>query len=157
MTTRSDDRILAVDPGTKRIGLAVASVTQGMASRLAVLDVQPGASGLERAVRAVARHAAEEEATRILVGLPLHLDGREGKEARAARRLGLALAEATGLPVDFADERLTSEAAIEEARKSGWTPKSKKPIDDLAAALLLQGWLDDASARAARQRLNEST
>jgi len=154
LTTRSDDRILAVDPGTKRLGLAVGSVTQGLASRLAVIPIDPGLAGIERAIDAVVRHALEEDATRLLVGLPLHLDGREGKEARAARRFGLRLAEATGLPVEYADERLTSEAAMEEARKTGWTPKSRKPIDDLAAALLLQGWLDDARARAARQRLD---
>jgi putative Holliday junction resolvase len=156
LTTPSDDRILAVDPGTKRLGLAVAHRELGLASRLAVVTIDPGSAGLERAIATVARHAADEGATRLLVGLPLHLDGREGKEARAARRLGQRLAALTGLPVDFADERLTSEAAMAEARKTGWTPRSGRPIDDLAAALLLQGWLDDARARRARRDLDDA-
>ena len=126
-----------------------------MASRLAIVDVDPGPEGERRALDAIARHAADEGAGRLLVGLPLDMNGFEGKSAARARRFGERLAERTGLPVTFADERLTSEEAEAAARQTGWTPKSGKPIDDIAAALLLQGWLDDERARAARAALDE--
>ena len=156
MTTRFDRRILAIDPGTKRIGIAIGGVESGMASRLAVLDVTPGAAGEARAIEAIARHALEEGATGLLIGLPLNMDGTEGKEAIRVRRFGERVAQRTGLTPVFHDERLTSEEAMTVARQSGWTPKSGKPIDDLAAALLLQGFLDERRALATRHELDRT-
>jgi len=126
-----------------------------MASRLAVVDVTPGGAGEDRAIEAIARQAEEEGATGLLIGLPLNMDGTEGKEAIRVRRFGERVAGRTGLEAVYHDERLTSEEAMSVARQSGWTPKSGKPIDDLAAALLLQGFLDERRALDARQRLDE--
>ena len=124
-----------------------------MATRLAVLHLPPGPLGTMIAIESIARHVEEEGATRLLIGLPLNMDGTEGKEATRVRKFGKQVATRTGLEPIFVDERLTSEEAEAVARQSGWTKRSGKPIDDLAAALLLQGYLDEQRALAARASL----
>ncbi len=128
-------RWIGVDPGAARIGLAISDEKE----RLAVpLEVVPASVALP-AIRAT---AAREGAGGIVVGLPLTLGGEEGEAARAARRLGTRL-ERLGLPVEYADERLTTWAADEAARDAG-APRRRgaRPTDDLAAALVLQRFLD---------------
>ena len=156
MTTPSDLRFLAIDPGTKRIGLAIGGFDSGLASRLTVLHLAPGSTVQAEAIEAIARHVEEEGATRLLIGLPLNMDGTEGKESTRVRRFGDLVAARTGLVPVYVDERLTSENAEAVARQTGWTKKSGKPIDDLAAALLLQGFLDECRAREARAALDNS-
>ena len=124
-----------------------------MATRLAVLDVTPGAAGEAMAIEAIARHALAEGATGLLIGLPLNMDGTEGKEAIRVRRFAGLVATRTGLSPLFCDERLTSEEAKVVARRNGWSSRSGKPIDDLAAALLLQGFLDESRAERTREAL----
>ncbi len=152
MTTCPDERILAVDGGTRRVGLALGHRGLGLATPHSVIERNPGAAGLVDLVRRVADLAAEEDVDRIVVGLPLNMDGSEGPAARAARELGRALEGATGRPVTMVDERLTSEAAQERARASGWTPRSGRPIDDVAAAVLLESWFLDERTGAAAAR-----
>ena len=128
-------RWIGVDPGGERVGLAICDDDE----RLAVpLEVVPASAALP-AVRAT---AARERVGGIVVGLPLTLGGSEGEAARAARRLGRRLAS-LGLPVEYADERLTTWAAEEEARRwGGRSSRRGRPADDLAAAMILQRFLD---------------
>ena len=128
-------RWIGVDPGGERVGLAICDDDE----RLAVpLEVVP-ASAAFPAVRAT---AAREQAGGIVVGLPLTLGGSEGEAARAARRLGTRLA-ALGLPVEYTDEWLTTWAAEEALRTTGRpASRRKRPSDDIAAAMILQRFLD---------------
>jgi len=117
------------------------------------LEVVPASAALP-AIRAV---AAREGAGGIVMGLPLTLGGDEGAAAVAARRLGARLAR-LGLPIEYADERLTTWAA-EEAVREAAPPRARRrpgrrgerPADDLAAAMLLQRFLDERIAAAERR------
>jgi putative Holliday junction resolvase len=132
-------RILAVDPGSKRIGLALSDPTETIAQALATVPAEPVES-LPARVAAVARtHAAE----RLIVGLPLRLDGTHGPEAAAARRLADAIRRESGLPVELVDERLTT-AAAERALIAGGVKREQRRqgIDRVAATMLLQSHLD---------------
>ncbi len=128
-------RWIGVDPGAARVGLAICDDDE----RLAVpLEVVP-ASAAFPAVRAT---ASRERAGGIVVGLPLTLAGAEGEAARAARRLGARLAS-LGLPVEYADERLTTWAAEQASpRGGGRGGRAERPADDIAAAMILQRFLD---------------
>lgn len=161
-TTPPDERILAVDYGTRRIGLALGNARDGLAVSAGIVAVDPRDEAA--APRAIAERAAEEGATRLMIGLPLNMDGTEGPAAQAARALGNRLHELTGLPLLYLDERLTSEAARERLIAAGMPPPraprrgpggrrargNARPLDDVAATILLQGWFDDEQARRAR-------
>ena len=130
-------RWLAVDPGTKRIGLAVGNTTDGIAMPLAVLAAEPRASLPERIVAA----AREYEAVGLVVGWPLNMDDSEGPEGIKARQLAAELAKATGLDVRMWDERLSSFTA-DRALAGLWTRKKRKALQDaIAAATFLQDFL----------------
>lgn len=132
-------RVLAVDPGSKRVGLAVSDPTATIAQPLATIDGEPRATLASR----LAEVARKQEATRIVVGLPRRLDGSLGPEAKAARELGQELHKATGLPVEFMDERLTTALAERTMISTGVRrAKRRATIDQVAAALLLQSNLD---------------
>ena len=121
-------RWLGIDPGEARVGIAACDPDE----RVAVpLEVVP-ASAAFPAIRAIARR---EEIGGIVVGLPRLLSGEEGAAAAAARALGERLRSRLELPVEYEDERLTSVAADRV------TPRGRDS-DDLAAALLLQQFLD---------------
>jgi putative holliday junction resolvase len=131
-------RTLAVDPGTRRVGLALSDPTGTIASPLGAVPAEPAESLPERLAQAARDHQAE----RIVVGLPRELDGKRGPAALAAERLATELRTASGLPVDMLDERLTSAAAertlIDAGMRRG---KRKQTVDSVAAALLLQTYL----------------
>lgn len=128
---------LGVDPGERRIGLAIADDEVGVALPLRTV---PGGS---RGVVGVAGVAREEAVDAIVVGLPLRLDGTEGIAARKARAFGEALARETRLPVLWWDERLTSAAADRSLSTLGVGGRERRRVvDQGAAALLLQGYLD---------------
>ena len=132
-------RILAVDPGSKRVGLALSDPTGTIATALATIPATPADTLPARIAAAAKDHAAE----RIVVGLPLRLDASRGPEAAAAERLASALRHASGLPVETVDERLTT-AAAERALIEGGTRRAvrRASIDRVAAVILLQGHLD---------------
>jgi putative Holliday junction resolvase len=134
---------MAVDPGSKRVGLAVSDPTGTIAQALATVAAEPSDTLPLR----LAEIAKAQEAERIVVGLPLRLDGTHGPEAAAARRLAHGLRQASGLRVELVDERLTT-AAAERSLIAGGVRREKRrlSVDRVAATLLLQGHLDKVRA-----------
>jgi putative holliday junction resolvase len=136
-------RVMAVDPGSKRVGLAVSDPTGTIAQALTTEPAEPADTLPSR----LAGIAKSQDAQRIVVGLPLRLDGTHGPEAAAARRLASGLRQASGLPVELVDERLTT-AAAERSLIAGGVRREKRrlSVDRVAATLLLQGHLDSKRA-----------
>lgn len=132
-------RILAVDPGSKQVGLALSDPTETIATALSTLPATPADTLAER----IASVAAAQSAERIIIGLPLRLDGSRGPEAAAAERLAASVRKASRLPVQMVDERLTT-AAAERSLIEGGVRRQKRraSIDRVAAVILLQGHLD---------------
>ena len=131
--------VLALDPGTKRIGLAVSDPRGSFALPLDPVEVDAG----EEHLSTIAQAAAERRVQRIVVGLPLRLDGTEGPAAQAARTFAAAVERSTGLAVELVDERLTTAQAEREMIGRGMRrTKRRGKIDSIAASVLLQGWLD---------------
>lgn len=132
-------RILAVDPGSKRVGVALSDPSETIAQALATVLAEPEESLPSR----LAKIALSHEAERIIVGLPLRLDGTQGPEAATARRLADAIRLESRLPVELVDERLTT-AAAERALIAGGVKREQRrqDIDRVAATMLLQGHLD---------------
>lgn len=132
-------RVLAVDPGSKRIGLAVSDPSGTIANPLTVL------THVARAVdaAAVAAIAAEQGAGLIVVGQSLDEDGRPNFEGRRAARFAEALRTQTSLPVVLWDEAFSTQDA-RAARLAMGMPRSRRAghLDDLAATILLQSYLD---------------
>ncbi len=139
--------VLALDYGAKRIGMAVSDADGEFAFPAGVLERR----GLARDLEALAELARERGVVRLVVGLPLHLDGRKGPEAEAAQRFADAVAEATGLPVSMLDERWTSREAERALREL--QPRRRKRqranLDAAAAALLLRTFLERQRATGA--------
>jgi putative Holliday junction resolvase len=132
-------RVLAVDPGSKRVGLAVSDPTGTIAQGLSTVTAEPADSLVSR----LAEIAQAQDARRIIVGLPLRMNGRHGPEAAAAQRLASALRKASGLPVELVDERLTTVAAERSLIAGGVRREKRKlSVDKVAATLLLQAHLD---------------
>lgn len=132
-------RVLAVDPGSKRVGLALSDPTGTIAQALSTVPAEPADSLAAR----LAEIAIAQDARRIIVGLPLRMNGRHGPEAAAAQALATALRTASGLPVELVDERLTT-AAAERSLIAGGVRRDKRKlsVDKVAATLLLQAHLD---------------
>ena len=128
-----------MDPGSKRVGLAVSDPSGTIAQALSTEPAEPAATLASR----LAEIAKAQDAGRIVVGLPLRLDGRHGPEAKAAQELADRLRKASGLPVELVDERLTT-AAAEKSLIAGGVRREKRrlSVDRVAATLLLQGHLD---------------
>jgi len=138
-------RILAIDWGARRLGLAVSDPTGLIARSLPTLE----ARSEEQAVAAILQTCRDEEVERIVVGLPLRLDGSHGEAAEAAERFAKRMESASQLPVELWDERLTSRLAERQAREVGERSRGKKGrVDARAAALLLQSYLDARGPRA---------
>lgn len=130
-------RVLAVDWGTRRVGLAVSDPGGLLARPLPTLRV----NGAEEAAEGVALAAGREAAEAIVVGLPLRYSGVEGPSAERARALGAALAR-RGFTVIYRDERSTSEEARAWLRERGERRPDPERVDQVAALLLLQSYLD---------------
>lgn len=134
--------MLAFDFGTRRIGVAVGQTLTGSATAVGALACRHGAPDWA----AVATCIAQWGPARLLVGLPYNMDGSETTTTAACRLFGEALAQRSGLPVDFVDERLTSNAAYDELRaerRSGARARRIRPedIDANAARLILTTWM----------------
>jgi putative Holliday junction resolvase len=136
-------RRLGIDLGTVRTGTAVAEEPLCVATPLCTLNHV----GFAQAVSAVAELVVKEAITEAVLGLPLELGGREGESARRARRFAEALTQRTGVPVRLWDERLSTNAAERSLRGQGVRGAAKrKVIDQVAATLLLQSYLDRHAA-----------
>ncbi len=134
----TEGRVLGIDPGEVRIGTALSDPLGMIATPHTVIDrtqVHP--------IDAIREIVDEYEVSVIVVGLPTQLDSREGQSAQRARRLGEAVAEATGVPVVYVDERFTSVQAEQALLEAGVRRDTRRATrDKVAAALLLQGYLD---------------
>jgi putative Holliday junction resolvase len=133
--------VLALDPGARRIGVAISDPTGTLAQPLETIERSGPRSTahLDRVAALVREHGVE----RVVIGLPLHMDGSAGAAAEAARRLGAQIAERTGVPVDYQDERWTTREAERTLRDLGTRGrKLRDRADRVAAALVLRTWLD---------------
>ena len=128
-------RVLAIDPGSKRVGLAVSDETATIAQTL-------GDEPAESLAQRLAEKARAMGVTDVVVGLPTRLDGSQGPEAKAARELASAL-RASGLRVELMDERLTSAAAERALLETGMRRQRRRRLAHrVSAALILQSYLD---------------
>ena len=132
-------RILALDHGTRRIGVAVIDETKTIAQPLEYIPAEPFADFLERLKQIL----AEKEITFILLGLPRNMDGSYGPAAQKVETFAAALKTAVTIPVKFWDERLTSTMANRILIQGNVRrDKRKEKVDKMAAAILLQSYLD---------------
>jgi putative Holliday junction resolvase len=138
-------RVLGVDLGSKRIGIAVSDRSGTIASPLTVIQ---RSGSVARDHQVIATLVAEEEAEAVVVGLPLNMDGSMGPAAKAAVREAEALATVVNVPVHTSDERRTTVTADRAMIEAGMDAKARrKVVDKVAAAVLLQHWLDGRAAR----------
>lgn len=132
-------RLLGVDYGAVRVGLAVCDSEHIIASPLAIYTRRDEATDEAYFKKLV----ASEQIGGLVVGLPVHMSGDEGQKAREARAFGVWLARITGLPVVYWDERYTTREAETHLWNAGLTHKQRKERrDKVAAQLLLQAYLD---------------
>jgi putative Holliday junction resolvase len=132
-------RIAGIDYGTVRLGIAVSNPDRTIASPLESYTRQ----SREQDTRRMQRLAKEEQLTLFVVGLPVHLDGRESQKSNEARQFGQWLAGVTGVPVEFFDERFTSCEAEQFLTAAKMTNKRRKQrIDMVAAQIMLSAFLE---------------
>ncbi len=129
-------RIIGVDPGERRIGVAAADLRIRVALPLTTIDAG------DDPAEAVARLAREENAEAVVVGLALSLSGALGPQGQRAQALADALARRLDIPVHTCDERLTSVEARRRLPRGKGKRRSKGDVDALAAAIILQAFLD---------------
>lgn len=142
-------RVLGIDLGSKRIGIAVSDRSGTIASPLCVLQ-RTGSVAQDH--RRIAELVAEEEAVAVVVGLPLSMDGSMGPAAKAAVAEAAAMASVVGVPVETYDERLTTVTADRSMMEARMRAEARRRIvDKIAAAVMLQSWLDGRAAREARR------
>jgi putative Holliday junction resolvase len=132
-------RILGLDFGTRRVGAALSDPRRQIATPLEVHQRRDPAGDARHYLELVRAHDVD----RIVIGLPLHTSGQAGTAAVLARHFGARLAELTGLPVVFQDERYTTSEAEETLIAAGLKRRRRKGLRDmLAAQILLQNYLD---------------
>ena len=135
-------RVLALDIGDARIGVAVSDPGARVASPVAVLPA-PEVLGNAKPWK---RLLEDWEPELLLCGLPRTMAGEEGPQAQTIRAQAEAVAKAAGLPLQFADERLSSAEAKRSLRESGLSEKEMRgKVDMIAASIFLQAWLDEVS------------
>ena len=138
-------RALGIDYGEARIGVAISDDDRRLA--LPVCAVAR-AKSLRETAKAVAAAVAEHAIDTLVVGLPLRLDGTEGESARRARRAGAVLGATFGVDVVYWDERLTTAEAERSLKAQGFSGRERRRVvDESAAAILLQSFLDSRSER----------
>lgn len=142
-------RVVGLDLGSKRIGVALSDLSGTIATPFTVIQ-----RGRRRADdhRAIAAIVSDEEAERVVVGLPLTLAGELGPAARAAVAEVEELATVLSVPVETYDERLTTVAADAAMREFGMRAEARRRVvDKVAAAVMLQSWLDGRRGPARRE------
>ena len=133
-------RVMALDVGDRRIGVALSDPTGMLATPLTAVDrVAAKPSDIDEILRIAREHDAES----IIVGLPLTLSGAEGDQAKGVRAFISDLSARTGLPVDTVDERYSTVQALRMMRESGARhSRDRGRVDASAAAVILQAYLD---------------
>ena len=133
-------RVLGIDLGSKRIGIAISNFEGTVATPYEVVHRSGDRARDHRAILELATEAGVEA---LVVGLPLSLDGSVGPAARAALAEVSELGDTTGLPVETYDERLTTVTADRSLLEQNLNAKARrKVVDQVAAAVMLQAWLD---------------
>jgi putative Holliday junction resolvase len=131
--------VLAIDPGSRRVGVAISDPGGTFALPLGVIERSSDNSYIDRLADLAASRGVDE----VVVGLPLRLSGSQGPEAHDARALAEALHALLGVPVHLVDERLTTRQAEGSLAGAGVRSRARRGrIDQVAAAVLLQGFLD---------------
>ncbi|HEU4763407.1 MAG TPA: Holliday junction resolvase RuvX [Gemmatimonadales bacterium] len=138
-------RVIAIDWGEVRLGLALSDELQILASPLETLTRLAGKRfPMPRFLELVTEHAP----VGVVVGLPLTPEGGEAESAAAARELAAQVERRTGLPLELVDERMTTARALGAIREQGGSTRGRKEdVDALAAAILLQQFLDARRVR----------
>lgn len=141
VSVESGDKILGVDFGLKRVGLAVCDSLHILATPLPVYHTK----SMRNTIDHVASVAKDNEVRRIVVGLPLNLDGTESVQSGRARAFARNLGKVTGLPVELFDERLTTVEADELLIEAGVRKAADraKLVDSMSAKVILQGYIDN--------------
>jgi putative Holliday junction resolvase len=143
-------RVLGIDLGSKRIGLAVSDSEAKLAFPAGVL----ASRGRKRDLSALCEMIRERQIERAVVGVPLHMNGRRGPEAENAIRFAADLAKSAGIPVETLDERWTSVEAERSLRESAAGSRAIKQrrgaVDEVAAAILLRTYLELSRAQVGR-------
>lgn len=130
-------RVLGLDPGETRIGVALSDPSGIIAQPFTVLARQKDAAAQVAAI------VAEQSVTEIVIGLPISLDGTEGTAAERARELGAEVEKETGCRVAYCDERFTTVQAEQVLLGGGVRRRQRREVrDKVAAAIMLQGYLD---------------
>jgi putative holliday junction resolvase len=138
-------RVVALDLGTKRIGVAVSDLSGTIATPRTVIQRSGSKTRDHQVIKTLIE---EEEAVLLVVGLPLNMNGSYGPAAKGAVAEAAELASVVGVPVETFDERLTTvsaDRALMEANISA--TNRRKLVDKVAAAVMLQAWLDGKAAR----------
>ncbi len=141
MARRTPERLLGIDYGRSRIGIATCDELGIVCTAVGFVPRHDDAS----AARVVAELAKREAVTAIVIGLPLHAHGAEGANVRWVRTFVQVLAKLCPLPVHEVDERYSSSEAEEALKAEGTWPASPGQVDARAAAILLRRWLDGES------------
>ncbi len=136
-------RILALDIGDKRTGVAISDPSGRIATPLTVLET----SQQTRADSELARIVGEYDVESIVVGLPRSLDGELGPQARHVQALAAKMARFLRVPIEYTDERLSSAEAVRRMREAGESERSMRGrVDMVAASVFLQTYLDERAA-----------
>lgn len=132
-------RIMALDIGDARVGVAISDPGERVASPVCVLPAQE----VRSCARSFKRVLEDWEPELLVSGLPMTLEGEEGPQAQHVRQFAQEVAAGCGLPIEFADERLSSREAKRILREKGLTEKAMRgKVDMIAASIFLQSWLD---------------
>jgi putative Holliday junction resolvase len=137
-------RVLAVDVGERRIGLAISDISRTLARPLRTLKVRSTGDGVDQVVAEIARlHAEEDGLSTVVVGLPIRLDGSPSEQTSRVTAFIEALRMRTAVPILTADERLSSREAesLLAERTRDWRQR-KARLDAVAAAVILQDYLE---------------
>jgi putative pre-16S rRNA nuclease len=140
-------RVLALDYGRRRIGLALSDELRLTARPLATFERTNRRDDLRRLREIIRKHGVKE----IVVGHPVRLDGSAGEMAAEAERFAARVEKETGLPVELVDERLTSWEARETLAETKPRPGKERLLDDIAAAIILRDYLERVRARNAEK------
>lgn len=137
------DRILGLDVGERRIGVAISTPEGGLAVPLRIIP----ALDEESNVRSIIELARSERASLVIIGHPVSLDGTVGPQARKIEAFAKMLQETSGLQVELCDERFSTAQA---RRAPSSARKRRAPVDDVAASIILQSYLDRQRAEQGR-------